>query len=196
MTTETFEMLKSAYGEECLSRISVFEWHKRYINAQKARMKKSQMKIILTACFDAKSLFITNLCRKQTVNGKLYKEVIKRWIARVHRVGLSFRKVGPGIFCTTMHRSIFPSLSPSFWRNEGSQCYPIHPTPLIWRRPAFFFHKLKIAMKAMRFEAVASIQQTVKRELKAIREEAFSREFDSLCERCKPCAEAREDYIE
>jgi hypothetical protein len=25
--SETFEMLKSAYGEECLSRTSVFEWH-------------------------------------------------------------------------------------------------------------------------------------------------------------------------
>jgi hypothetical protein len=28
--TETFEMLKNAYGEECLSRTSVFEWHKRF----------------------------------------------------------------------------------------------------------------------------------------------------------------------
>jgi transposase len=28
--TEMFKMLKSAYGEECLSRKSVFEWHKRY----------------------------------------------------------------------------------------------------------------------------------------------------------------------
>jgi transposase len=28
--TETFEMLKSAYGEECLSRTIVFEWHKRF----------------------------------------------------------------------------------------------------------------------------------------------------------------------
>jgi hypothetical protein len=28
--TETFEMLKSAYGEEHLSRTSVFEWHKRF----------------------------------------------------------------------------------------------------------------------------------------------------------------------
>jgi transposase len=27
---EAFEMLKSAYGEECLSRSSVFEWHKRF----------------------------------------------------------------------------------------------------------------------------------------------------------------------
>jgi hypothetical protein len=28
--TETFEMLKRAYGEECLSSTSVFEWHKTY----------------------------------------------------------------------------------------------------------------------------------------------------------------------
>jgi hypothetical protein len=29
-TTETFEMLKSENGEECLSRTSVFEWHNRF----------------------------------------------------------------------------------------------------------------------------------------------------------------------
>jgi transposase len=28
--TETFKMLKRAYGEECLSRTGVFEWHKRF----------------------------------------------------------------------------------------------------------------------------------------------------------------------
>jgi hypothetical protein len=28
--TETFEMLKSPYSEECLSRTSVFDWHKRF----------------------------------------------------------------------------------------------------------------------------------------------------------------------
>jgi hypothetical protein len=64
---------------------------------------------------------------KQTVNGKLYKEVIKKSIA----LGLSFRKVGHRIFCRTMHRRILQALSPSFWQNEGSPCYPIHPTPLI-----------------------------------------------------------------
>jgi hypothetical protein len=40
-------------------------------------------------------------------------------------------------------------------------------------------------MKGARFEAVPSIQHTVTRELKAIREETFSRAFDSLYERCK-----------
>jgi hypothetical protein len=28
--TETFEMLKIMHSEECLSRTSVFEWHKRF----------------------------------------------------------------------------------------------------------------------------------------------------------------------
>jgi hypothetical protein len=28
--TETFEMLRNAYGEECLSRTSMFEWHQRF----------------------------------------------------------------------------------------------------------------------------------------------------------------------
>jgi hypothetical protein len=44
----------------------------------------------------------------------------------------------------------------------------------------YLFPKLKIAIKGTRFEAVATIQQTVTRELKAIRQEAFSRAFDLL----------------
>jgi hypothetical protein len=60
----------------------------------------------------------------------------------------------------------------------------------------FLLPKLKTAMKGARFEALASIQQTVTRELKAIREEAFSGAFDSLYERCNRCMEAGGDYIE
>jgi hypothetical protein len=33
--TETFEMLKSVYGEECLLKTSVSEWHKRFKEGQK-----------------------------------------------------------------------------------------------------------------------------------------------------------------
>jgi hypothetical protein len=46
----------------------------------------------------------------------------------------------------------------------------------------FLFPKLKTATKGTRFEAVPSIQQTVTRELKAIREDVFSRASDSLYE--------------
>jgi hypothetical protein len=47
--TETFEMLKSAYGEEFLSRTSVSEWHKRFKEAQKVRMQKLRVKKMLSA---------------------------------------------------------------------------------------------------------------------------------------------------
>jgi hypothetical protein len=44
------------------------------------------------------------------------------------------------------------------------------------------FPELKIVVKGMRFEAASSIQQTVMRELKAIRKEASSWAFNSLYE--------------
>jgi hypothetical protein len=78
------------------------------------------------------------LCRKNklwTVN------FIKRWLRdrslELIALDLSFRKVGPRIFCTTKHRRILRALSPSFGRNKGSPCYPIHPTPLIYFRLTF-----------------------------------------------------------
>jgi hypothetical protein len=67
--------------------------------------------------------------------------------------------------------------------------------PLIYFWLTFLFPKLKIAKKWTRLEAVSSIQQNVTTELKALGEEAFSRAFDSLCERYKRCAEAGADYI-
>jgi hypothetical protein len=110
--TETFEMMKSAYGEEYLSRTSVFEWHKRCIEAQKVRMQKSRVKTMLTAFFGAKGIIHHEFVPgKRTVNGKFHKEVIKRLITQVHRDR-------SGIFGATMHRHFLRALSPSFWRNE------------------------------------------------------------------------------
>jgi hypothetical protein len=35
-STETFEILESTYGEECLSRTSVSEWHKTFIEGRES----------------------------------------------------------------------------------------------------------------------------------------------------------------
>jgi hypothetical protein len=51
-------------------------------------------------------------------------------------------------------------------------------------------------MKDMKFEAVSSVQQSMIRELKMIRQEAFSQALESLYERYKSCAEADGDCIE
>jgi hypothetical protein len=73
-------------------------------------------------------------------------------------------------------------------------CHPSY-SPDLGLADLLLFPELKTAMKGTRFEAVSSMQQNVTRELKAIRDEAFSRAFDSLYKRCKLCAEAAGDYI-
>jgi hypothetical protein len=40
--TETFEMLKSAYGEECLSRTSMFKLHKRFKEGRESLQEDEQ----------------------------------------------------------------------------------------------------------------------------------------------------------
>jgi hypothetical protein len=109
---------------------------------------------------------------------------------------LSFRKVGPGVLCTTMLQRILQVLFLSFWRNKGSPCYPIDHTPVIQCQQTFLSPKLKIVMKGTRIKAVSSIEQTVPRKLKAIWDRAFSLALDLLYERCKRCAEVGGDCIE
>jgi hypothetical protein len=52
-------MLKSVYGEECLSRTCVFEWHKRFKEGR-VLLQDDEWKIagetMLSAFFDAKAI--------------------------------------------------------------------------------------------------------------------------------------------
>jgi hypothetical protein len=69
--TETFEMFKSAHGEECLSRTNVFEWHKVFKESQKMRIQKSRVKTVLTAFFGAKCIIHHEFVpENQSINGK------------------------------------------------------------------------------------------------------------------------------
>jgi hypothetical protein len=134
---------------------------------------------------------------KQTVNGKFYKEVMKRLIARVHCVRPEFQENG---YRFLLHDNALAHSSSVVSEFLAKQGIPVlsHPpySPDLVLDDFFLFPKLKIGMKGTRFEAVSSIQQTVTRELKAIREEAFSWAFDLLYERCKRCTEAGGDYVE
>jgi hypothetical protein len=65
--------------------------------AQKVRMQKSQMKAMLTDFLYAKDIIDHEFVpEKQTVNGKFYKEVIKRLVTRVHHVRPEFQEIESG----------------------------------------------------------------------------------------------------
>jgi hypothetical protein len=90
---------------------------------------------MLTALFDAKGLIYHEFVpEKRMVSGQFYKEMFKRLIAGVHRVRPGFQESRSWYL---LHDNA-PAHSPSFWRNGGSPCYPIHPTPLIYRRLTFY----------------------------------------------------------
>jgi hypothetical protein len=194
----TFEMLKSVYDEECFLRTSVFEWHKRFKEAQKVRMQKSWVKSMLTTFFDAKVIILHEIVtEKQTVNSKFYEEAIKRSITRVHRDKPEFQESGSWYLLHNNALAHSSGIVSEFLAKRGISVLS-HPSCShdLVLADIFLFSKLKIAMKGTRFKAVSSLQQTMTRELKAIREEAFSREFDSLYERSKHCVESGRDYIE
>jgi hypothetical protein len=63
--------------------------------AQKVRMRISWAKTMLTVFFDAVGIIHREfLPEKQTVNGKFYKEVIKRLITRVHHLRPKLQESG------------------------------------------------------------------------------------------------------
>jgi hypothetical protein len=58
-------------------------------------MKKLQVKTMLTEFFNFKGVIHDEfVLEKQTVNGKFHKEMIKRLVARVHRVRPEFQESG------------------------------------------------------------------------------------------------------
>jgi hypothetical protein len=162
--------------------------------SQKMRKQKSRVKTLLTAYFDATAIIYHEFIpAKHILNGKCYKDLIKRLTARVLRVRSEFQENGSWYL---LHDNApAPSLDVVSKFLVKMLSYPPYSFDLA---PADFllFSKLKIEMKWTRFEAVSSIQQTVTRELKVMREEAVSRTLDLLYERCKRCAEADGDYIE
>jgi hypothetical protein len=83
--------------------------------AQKVRMQKSWVKTMLTAFFDAKDIIHHEFVpENQTVNGTFHEKVIKRLVIAL---GQSFRKMGHGVFCATVHQCILWVFSMSFRRN-------------------------------------------------------------------------------
>jgi hypothetical protein len=161
-------------------------------------MQKSLVKTMPTLFFDAEGIIRHEFMpASQAVNGKFYKEVIKRLIARVHRVRPEFQERGPWYLLHDNASAHSSGIISEFLAKRGIPVLSHPPYSSDLALPvSFLFSELKIAIKATRFMVVSSIQPTLTREVKGIREEAFSGAFDSLYERCKRCEETGGDYIE
>ena len=58
--TETLDMLRKAYGDQILSRTTVYEWFKRFKEGResprKVRLQKSKVKTMLITFFDSEGM--------------------------------------------------------------------------------------------------------------------------------------------
>jgi histone-lysine N-methyltransferase SETMAR len=138
-------------------------------------MEKYRVKTMLAPLLGAKVIIRHEFVPgKQTVNGKFYKSVMKRLIARVHRVRPEFQENGSW-FLLHDNAPAHSSRIVSEFLTKREIPVLSHPPYLPDLAPAdfFLFPKLKIAINGTRFEAISSLQQTVTRQLTATREEAF-----------------------
>jgi len=80
--TETFQLLTEAYGEECMSRARVFEWHNDFRKAEKA----SKFQAMLIVFFDIQGIVMAEWVPSgQTVNQHYYIEILTKLRERVRR---------------------------------------------------------------------------------------------------------------
>jgi transposase len=79
--TETFEMLKNAYGEECLSKTSVFEWHKRFKDGREF-LQGYQRKARFSPSRTEESMEVIQMClaEDQTLSVRILEEMT--WMNR------------------------------------------------------------------------------------------------------------------
>jgi hypothetical protein len=71
---ETFQILTEAYGEECMSRARIFEWHKRFSEGKESCPKFKAMLIVF---FNIQGIVMAEwFPSSQTVNQQCYLEVL------------------------------------------------------------------------------------------------------------------------
>jgi len=85
--TETFQLFTEAYGEDCMSRARVFEWHKRFSEGRESvKVDDRPGRPRRAVFFDIQGIVMAEWVPSgQTVNQQYYIEVLTKLRERVTR---------------------------------------------------------------------------------------------------------------
>jgi hypothetical protein len=85
--TETFQLLTETYGEDCMSRARVYEWHKRFSEGRESVKDDDRPGRPRTAAFfDIQGIVMAEWVPSgQTVNQQYYIEVLTKLCEHVRR---------------------------------------------------------------------------------------------------------------
>lgn len=175
------------------------EWKsKNSPQAKKTRKVPSKIKTMLITFFDSKGIIHKEFVPTgQTVTAAYYLEVLKRLMARIHRIRLEYRD--PESW-SLLHDNA-PSHTALIVRQflaRNQVCVLNHPPYSPDLAPCDFslFPKLKLKLKGCFFDDIPTIQAASTRALEAIPQNELEQAFESLLNRCNKCIESGGKYFE
>lgn len=166
--------------------------------AKKTRKVPSKIKVMLITFFDSKGIIHKEFAPTgQTITGEFYLNVLKRLLARIHRIRPEYRDENS--WCL-LHDNAPSHKSLIVTRYLAKQKVSVlsHPPYSPDLAPCDFalFPKLKIKLKGSYFDDVSAIKKSSTHVLEAIPQNEFENIFQSLLNRCHKCIEARGEYFE
>lgn len=179
--TQTLEMLRKAYLEDCLSRTRVFEWHKAFKEGREAVDRdESRFGHPSTSTDDehvaqVKALVLKNRrmsVRELAVEVRISKTMLYHFDWNVgHETCRFIRQL--------IHRWLFVS----FWPKTQPISFRKFYIPDMAPCDFFLFPKLKLSLRGC-FESIKAIKENSLRELKTILQSAGAFEEEALAYMC------------
>ena len=165
---------------------------------KKARMQRSQVKVMLITFFDHQGMVHHEFVPKgQTVNQHFYKEVLTRLVNKIRQK----RRASWAGKTWILHHDNAPAhtaLSVKQFLVSKEITTLHHPpySPDLAPCDFFLFPKLKGILKGTRFQGVEDIKTSVTIHLKTITKEQFSQCYKAWSKRMEKCIKANGEYFE
>lgn len=182
-------MMKNVYGDDCLSRTTVFKWHKRVLDGHQVLIDNDRPGKPVVF-YDSKGIIHREfILQGQPVTGSFYLSVMRRLMVRIRRIRLDYRN--PERWCLLHDNAPSNLLIVTQFLAKSHSPY----SPDLAPRDSFLFPKLKMPLKGCYFDDIETIQRAYTRALEAIQQIELKQSFKSLFNRCQKCIESEGDYF-
>ena len=197
--TETYQLLRQAYGEDALGRTQVYEWFRRFKEGRKkGRQVRSKTKVMLLAFFRSEGIIHHEYPPDgQTINKEFYLEVLRRLRESVRRKRREKWRDGDWIMYHDNAPAHTSHLVQQFLAKYGTAQLQHQPySPDLALCDFFLFPRLKKVLKGHRFEATEDIKRNSTKTLLDIPKEEFAKCFQQWQKCWAKSVDAEGNYVE
>lgn len=199
--SETYELLKTAFGDKCLSRSNVFIWFNRFKNGRESVEDEPRSGRPSTSKTDDNVVKVRDLVRSD-------RRLTIREMS--DELNLSFYAVQSILTEDLNMRRVSAKFIPKLLTDEQKQHrfevqflakfkIPVLPqppySPDIAPADFYLFPKLKFSLKGHRFDTIEDIQANTERVLNTLKKENFQECFQKWKHRWSRCVQSQGNYF-